>query len=198
MMWLKIFLMSGYCGNTYVFWKQIFLLHRKLSWPSKGKTSRGAAIRSLMKHNNKNGVLRSLLHLFWKTKPKSLPFTSSERIQYSTCSIKCFTITFKNTRTVTTNKNKQAKNPMMLKPDDLKNTLNIYRQMKKTLSRSPWCLLEEINMARPSPALPFHMGFITTRSPREQDRHPWEDMEGIHSQAGALLSNGILCLSLVS
>jgi len=69
--WLKIFLMSRYCGNTHLFWKQIFLLRRKLSWPSKGKTSRGPAVRSLMEHSNQNGVLRSLLHLFQKTKPKS-------------------------------------------------------------------------------------------------------------------------------
>lgn len=160
-----------------------FLLSRKVSWHSERKTSCEPAITSLMEYSDTNVTFTSLLHFFWKTKPKScvwapLSFTSSERIQYSTWVVKCFTITLKNTRTGTASAAKH--NPMMLIMDDLKGSLNIDRPMRKTASRSPWHLPGETDSTHPSSTPPSNVSFIT-RSPQGRDQHCWEDMDRIHS-----------------
>lgn len=111
---LKIFFTSRYFGNSYLFWKQIFLLSRKLSWHSEGNTSCEPAITSLIAHSNQNITFTSLLHLFKKPKPKSCVLSSTaiyllweNSIFY--CGIKCFRITLKITRTATINA--KAKKP---------------------------------------------------------------------------------------
>ena len=67
-----------------------------------------------------------------------LSFTSSEKIQYSIWSIKCFTIALKNTSMETASAT--TNNLLMLIIDDLKGSLNIYSAKRKTSSRSHWCL----------------------------------------------------------
>lgn len=136
--------------------EQIFLLSRKLRWTSTGKTSCRLVTTSLIEHHNQGVTLRSLLHLFWKTKPQShvlsfivIYLLGDNSVVYLWYQM--FHCNFQKHQDSINTCIKNKQKAIMFIIDDLKDTLSVYSQMKTTLPRSPWCLPGKINATRPSP-----------------------------------------------